>query len=220
MDHWEPALWTSVTCASVREVPSFNQDWIRYFAVSATNGAGLPNTNWNHINVDLRQVTQNFSDLSAGLVDIILGMDGGAYGNNTLIGPQTIWIDNIQLTGALPHFPPPTMTIEKAIPGLRLFGGSGQYGRAQLTLVDGSESWVNGTFPVSYSFTMLDNATSPGGLDAHIHIINSQNNYSGADYTETNVLWLQVISGSGTNTACVANLSWKTNAPALKSGTH
>ncbi len=193
--------------------PSFSQDWIRYFAVSATNGAGLPNTNWNHIDVDLRQVKQNFGDLSAGLVDLIIGIDGANYGNASLVGPQMIWLDNIKLTGEIPHPPPPTMSIEKAIPALRLFGGSGQFGRAQLQLVDPNESWIGGTFPVSYSFTVLDNATSPGGLDYHIHFIQGSDGYSGADFTQANVLWLQIISGAGTNTACVANVSWKTNAP-------
>ena len=198
--------------------PSFSQDWIYYFAVSATNGAGLPNTNWNHINVDLRTVAQNFSDLSAGLVNLIFGIDAGAYGNAPLRGPQTIWIDNIRLTGSVPHPPPPTLSIVKTTPALRLFGGSGQFGRAQLQLVDTSEGWIGGTFPVSYSFTVLDNATSPGALDYHIHFIQGGNGYSGADYTDNNVLWLQIISGTGTN-ACVANVSWKTNAPASNPST-
>lgn len=193
--------------------PSFSQDWIRYFAVSATNGAGLPNTDWTRVNVDLRQVTQNFSDLSAGLVDIIFGMDGGSYGNNSLVGPQTIWIDNIQLSGQIPNPPPPTVSIEKATPALRMFGGSGQYGRAQLQVVGGNESWIGGTFPKTYSFTVLDNATSPGALDYHMHFIQGSDGYSGADYTQPTVLWLQIISGTGTNTECVANISWKTNAP-------
>lgn len=192
----------------------YSADWYYYFAISATNGAGQLNTNWNHINVDLQRVSQNFSDLSSGLNDILIGMDGGAYGNNTMVGQQWILIDNIQLSGIIPHYPPPTMSIEKAIPALRLFGGSGQYGRAQLQLVDTNESWIGGTFPVSYSFTALDNATSPGGLDYHIHLIQGTDGYSGADYTDSNVLWLQIISGVGTNTACVANVSWKTNTPA------
>jgi len=200
--------------------PSFSQDWIYYFAIPATNGAGTPNTNWNHVNVDLRLVTQNYGDLSAGLVNLIFGMDAGAYGNGPLRGPQTLWIDNIQLSGAIPKPPPPTLSLVKTVPALRLFGGSGQFGRAQLQLVDTGESWISGAFPVSYSFTALDNATSPGGLDYHIHFIQGGNGYSGADYTDNNVLWLQIISGSGTNTSCVANVSWKTNAPGSNPDQH
>jgi hypothetical protein len=192
--------------------PSFNQDWIYYFAIPATNGDGSPNTNWNHVSVDLRAVTQNYSDLSAGLVNLLFGMDAGSYGNASLLGAQTLWIDNIKLTGAIPNPPPPTLSLVKAVPALRTFGGSGQYGRAQVQLVDQNESWIGGTFPVSYSFTVMDNATKPGALDYHIHFIQGANGYSGADYTDNNVLWLQIISGTGTNT-CVANISWKTNAP-------
>ncbi len=192
----------------------FGQYWYYYFAIPATNAAGLPNTNWQHVSINLKGVAQTFSALSAGLSDILIGMDAGAYGNSVIVGPQTNWFDNIRLTGEIPKPPPPTMAIEKARPALRLFGGSGQYGRAQLQVVGGNESWVGSTFPVIYSFTVLDNATSPGGLDYHIHLIGGTDGYSGADYTQSNVLWLQIISGSGTNTACVANVSWKTNAPA------
>ena len=45
--------------------PSFSQDWIYYFTVPATNGAGAINTAWTHVSVDLRTVTQSFGDLSA-----------------------------------------------------------------------------------------------------------------------------------------------------------
>src|SRR6185312_8403612 len=77
--------------------PSFSQDWIYYFAISATNGLGNPNTNWNHVSVDLRNVSSSFGDLSAGLVNLIFGMDAGAYGNGGIRGTQIIWIDNIKL---------------------------------------------------------------------------------------------------------------------------
>ena len=67
-------------------------------------------------------------------------MDAGAYGNDVIVGPQTIWFDNILLTGFIPHPPPPRMSIEKAVPALRLFGGSGQFGRAQLQVVGGNKA--------------------------------------------------------------------------------
>ena len=192
---------------------SFNQDWYNYWSIPATNGAGLPNTNWIHRSVDLTSVPANFGDLAAsGLVNTMIAADNGNY-NPTLRGQQLIWFDNIQYKGWVSPVPPPTMSIEKAIPALRLFGGSGQYGRAQVQLVDTGESWLGGAYPVSYSFTVLDNATSPGGLDYHIHLIQGTDGYSGADYTQPNVLWLQIISGTGGNPACVANVSWKTNSP-------
>jgi len=57
-------------------------------------------------------------------------------------------------------------------------------------------------------------------LDYHIHFIQGTDGYSGGDYTDNNVLWLQIVSGTGTNTSCVANLSWKTNAPASNPNQH
>ena len=201
--------------------PGFAQDWIRYFAISATNGAGQPNTNWTHINVDLRQVTQQFSDLSAGLVNTMFGMDNGSYGNSPLVGQQIIWFDNIQLSGEIPHPPPPTMSIVKASPpALWLFGGSGLYGRSQVALQDTSATWIGGTFPVKYSFTTLDNATSPGVLQTGIQFIGGGGDASYLDYGANNVLWLRIISGTGTNTACVADVSWKTNAPGSNPDQH
>jgi len=202
--------------------PGFAQDWIYYFAISATNGAGQPNTNWTHISVDLRQVAQNFSDLSAGLVNLIFGIDGNAYGNAPLHGPQTIWIDNIKLTGAIPHPAPPTMSIVKATPpALWMFGGSGQYGRSQVALRDTSATWINATFPVTYAFTILDNATSPGALQTGIQFIGGNpGDASFWDYGANNVLWLRVVSGTGTNTAAVADVSWKTNAPGSNPDQH
>jgi len=192
--------------------PGFAQDWIQSFAISATNGLGNPNTNWTHISIDLRQVAQNFSDLSAGLVNLLFAMDANGFGNNVIAGPQTIWIDNIQLTGAIPHPAPPTLSLQKATPSaLWMFGGSGQYGRSQVALQDTTATWINGTFPVTYAFTILDNATSPGALQTGIQFIGGAGNGSGLDYIANNVLWLRIVSGSGTNTTCVADVSWKTN---------
>jgi hypothetical protein len=204
--------------------PGFAQDWIYYFAISATNGAGQPNTNWTHISIDLRQVAQNFSDLSGGLVDMLFGMDAGSYGNNPLGGSQsqTLWIDNIKLTGAIPHPAPPTMSIVKATPpALWMFGGSGQYGRSQVALRDTSATWVNSTFPVTYAFTILDNATSPGALQTGIQFIGGNpGDQSFQDYGANNVLWLRIVSGTGTNTSAVADVSWKTNAPGSNPDQH
>ena len=200
-----------------------SQDWIYSFAISATNGVGLPNTNWIHISVDLRQVANNFPDLAPGLVNIIIGMDGSAFGNSVMVGNQTIWFDNIQYSGFAAPVPPPTVAIQKTTPALRMFGGSGMYGRSQFQLVDINDGWIGGTYPVSYSFTLLGNASAPGNLDTHIQFIpldwptGTYEGYSGADYGADNELWLRILSGSGTN-RCVADISWKTNAPGSNPG--
>jgi hypothetical protein len=191
----------------------FGQDWYYYFAIPATNGLGQPNTNWQHISINLTTTAGALSDLQgSGMGSFLIGMDGGAYGNASLTGPQTLWIDNIQLSGFAAPIPPPVMSIQKASPALRMFGGVGQYGRAQVTMADNNESWIGGPFPISYSMTLLGNAGNfPTPLDTHIQIIQGNNNYSGFDYTSVNTMWLQIISTS--SNACTAQIAYKTNGP-------
>jgi hypothetical protein len=193
---------------------TYGQDWFYYFAISATNGAGDPNTNWQHVSVNLTTTAQTLSDLAAnGIAGVMFGMDGGAYGNASLTGPQILWIDNIEFSGYVKPVPPPVMSIQKASPALRMFGGVGQFGRAQVTLADNNESWIGGPFPISYSMTLTGNAGSfPTPLDTHIQIIQGNNNYSGFDYTSVNTMWLQIISTS--SNACTAQIAYKTNGPA------
>ena len=196
---------------------SIPQDWFYNFAISATNGVGLPNTNWIHVNVDLRQVAINLADLAPGLFNIIIGMDGANFGNNVLKGNQTIWFDNIQYSGYVAPIPPPTVAIQKTTPALRMFGGNGIYGRSQVSLVDLNDGWIGGTYPVSYSFTLLGDATTPGNLDTHLQFIpldwdaSTYEGNSGADYWAANELWLRILSGTGTS-QCIADISWKTNS--------
>ncbi len=197
---------------------AFQQDWIQNFAISATNGLSNPNTNWIHISVDLRQVPINFSDLSSGLISIIVGMDGQHFGNNGLVGPQIMWFDNFQYAGFIAPPPPPTMSILKTKPALRMFGGNGVFGRSQLSLVDVNDGWITGAnYPVSYSFTLMGDANKPGNVDTHIQFIpldwdtSQYEGNSSADFYAANDLWLRILSGNPTNTTCVADISWKTN---------
>jgi len=200
---------------------SYAQDWYFYYTVPATNSLGNPNTGWTHMNIDLTTVPTVYPNLgSSGLINTMFAQDDAAYGNNILHGTQFIWYDNVQYNGWISPVPPPTMSIQKTTPGLQLFPGTGIYGRSELQITTNylNDGWIGAgtTYPVSYSFTLNDNATSPGGLDTHLTFLPSppdtpQGN-SGADYQQANCLWLQMVSGSGANTACVCNFSWKTNA--------
>ena len=72
------------------------------------------------------------------------------------------------------------MAIQKATPALRIFAGSGTdvYGREQLATIDQNQSWVGGTYPVSYSFTLLSFPTVPDGSVFRFHIfLVPTNNY-------------------------------------------
>jgi hypothetical protein len=198
----------------------YDQDWFYYFAVPATNGLGQPNTNWNHISIPINQQTvlNHYGEL-ATITDILIGMDGANWSNSGLIGSQTYWVDNIQFIGPAGGIlaPKPTLSIQKTTPALRLFGGSGDYARSQITSIDTSQSWLGGTYPVTYSFTLLNNQTNPGNLDTHIMFL-PLNFFNGTAYTNThdmdyyvlNELWLRLQTFAGSNTV-VADISWKTN---------
>ncbi|MFZ1073343.1 MAG: hypothetical protein WAO21_07890 [Verrucomicrobiia bacterium] len=199
----------------------WDQDWVYNFAIPATNGFGQPNTNWTHVSVDLRGVVSQIPELSTW-TDILFGLDGNNFNNQGLLGTQTYWIDNIQFIGPIGGIqpPPPVMSVQKAVPALRLFGGSGgPYSRSQLTTIDENQSWVDvPQFPVKYSFTILSAPTVPGSMDMHIffcplNFFNGEtiNGNHDMDYHILNMLWFQVLTGVGTNT-CTADIMWKTNS--------
>ncbi len=78
-----------------------------------------------------------------------------------------LYIDNIKFTTATVVIAPPTMSIQKAKPGLRLFAGPTQYARTQIATVDTNQSWVGGTYPVSYSFTISAYDVNPPINELH-----------------------------------------------------
>jgi hypothetical protein len=133
-------------------------------------------------------------------------------GNTNMNGNQIFWIDNVQLIGPVGGiFHPVSMSAVKATPALRAFIGSANiYARAQLTTVNANESWVGGSYPVTYSFKLLD-FPNVNQVQTHLEIIPgpAYTGNSGADYGNTNCLWLQILSDG--NGGYTANVSWKTN---------
>ncbi|MFZ0829438.1 MAG: hypothetical protein WAO02_18665 [Verrucomicrobiia bacterium] len=220
---------------------NWNQDWFYYFSISATNGLGQPNTGWTHISIPINQSnTFAFWPALTSMSDVLIGIDAGGGGNvinglnvggdplslaggepvsaNTnMTGQQIFWVDNIQFLGPIGGIvhPPPVVSAVKSQPALRAFIGSASiYARSQLTTVNASESWIGAgtTYPVTYSFTLSD-FPSVNQLQAHLELIPgpAYTGNAGADYGNTNCLWLQILSdGAGGYTA---NVSWKTNAP-------
>ena len=111
-----------------------------------------------------------------------------------------------------------TMGEQHANLGLRIYAGSviSPYDRQELTTVDQNQSWVDGNYPVVYSFTLL-HAANYNGFQTHIFLLpvnhagKSMSNNGYIDYQASNELWLQ-INGS-INGQVTANISWKTNLP-------
>lgn len=198
-----------------------SQDYFYGFQIPATNALG-PNTNWVHMSISLNPLTDtNLLDMQ----DIIFHTINTYYGN-TYSGTQTFWVDNIQFIGtvAAPTNPPPTVSMQKSTPALRIFAGSvvDTYDREQLASVDHNQSWVGGTYPVSYSYTLTSFPTIPSGSLFRFHIflvpVNSAppgQGFTGnqfIEYNASNDLWLNVSATNPTNV--VANVQWKTNLTA------
>jgi hypothetical protein len=150
-------------------------------------------------------------------------VDGPFY-TPALNGSSTIWVDNIKFTAppasAIVTPPAPKMSISPATPALRVFAGSAvnTYDREELSSQDQNQSWIGGTYPVSYSFT-LAHAAQANGFQTHIFLVPINTLPTGnkvygneyAEYQASNNLWLQ-INGTTSNTV-TANVSWKTNTP-------
>ena len=173
----------------------------------------VTNTGWVHVNIPLNAALDpNLLNITT----VLVSMDGGSFGN--LQGTTTLWVDNIQFgfTNLL-IIPPTVMHISQPIPAMRLFAGSGgQFDRQEVATADSSQSWIGGSFPVNYSFTIKN---LPGSIgQTHIFLIpvgsipSGSTPYSnnGIDFAATNGLWLTINPGATNVTAIV---SWKTNMP-------
>jgi len=183
----------------------------------------VTNTGWTHVVIPLNAETD--ADLT-NISNIFFKQDGGSYGN--LVGTSILWLDNLKFTytNTPPVIPPPTLSIQKANPALRIFAGStgAVYDREELATVDESQSWIGGSYPVSYSFKLLD---YPANINqTHIFLVpvntsgqaNMGNGGTANEYIEyqaTNTLWM-VIGPSGTNVT--ASVQWKTNLPNANPG--
>jgi hypothetical protein len=193
---------------------SYGQDWFGAVDIAATN------TGWVHVSIPLNAIADpNLTNIQG----LLIGIDSGYYSLNLTTnnaGISSFWVDNIQFVGpaAVVSNAPPVLSLQKANTGLRIFAGStvNTYDREELATVDTSQSWIGGSYPVTYSFKLLS-APSLQGWQTHMFLIPTNtagnaiygNQY--IDYQASNNLWLQINGGS--NGTCTANISWKTNLP-------
>ena len=190
----------------------YSQEWFGAVDVVATN------TNWVHVSIPLN--TTSFPSLT-NINGLLFNIDRNFYSLN-LSTHSTLWVDNIKFVGpvAAPVVAAPTLAVEKANPRLRIFAGSSvnTYDRASIATVDVNQSWIGGTFPVTYSFT-LTSVPALEGWQTHLFLIpthattpgNGVFNNQFVDYQASNSVWLQINSSSNGN--CTANVSWKANNP-------
>ena len=133
--------------------------------------------------------------------------------------PEYLYVDNIKFQqGIPPMIPPPTNALHKTTSVLRIFAQGGQYSRTQIATVDTNQSWIGGTYPVSYSCTISGYDPNVAVNEFHwfwltpaLDTAGALNQYS--DYsTDPNTLRLnitQATPGNGTNGTVQAEVRWK-----------
>jgi len=178
---------------------SFNQFTFGTFTIPQTE------TNWVRVSIPINP-SADWTEIPHVFIK---------HFSTTLNGWVILYVDNIIFTVADVPFVPPVLEIEKATPALRFFARTGgQWDRSQLVSVDTNQSWVGGSYPVSYSFTISDYSMDPALNQVHMFLLPLNHNQDGAinqftDFsTASNNLWLQIVGGE---TNVTANISWKTN---------
>ena len=135
--------------------------------------------------------------------------------------PVTFWIDNVEvLTAAAPPPPPPPPTmspISPVVQGLNLFTGNGTslYNRENVETVNPDYSWVGASGPVSYSFTLNDYPVPAGdAVQCQIFLVPNPGTESYPDWTEPNVVFLDLESLMPGGGGVQWSFRYKTNEPA------
>jgi len=199
---------------------AYGSDWQTLAANTSTvTNIPLANTNWVHLIAPLSAANPNLNGSSATIQGILIGADNTSYAGGLFNGPGKLYVDNILFrspSGAALKIPAPTLSVQQAIPGLRVYAGSvvNTYDRDVLTAVDQNQSWVAATAgaPVSYAFSLLsypNNNINQTMLELIpvAGVTTTGNEY--IDYGQPNGLWVVLAPNGGG--AVTATVEWKTN---------
>lgn len=169
----------------------------------------LTSTNWTHVNIPVNP-TWNFLNEVVGFYAYM--WSGDAHTNNLILN-----LDNVMLTKptAPVVIPPPTLSLQKATPGLNLIASTEvQYERRSIRSTDTSMSWYDSTEPVTYALNIKEGPglASPG-YQAHIFLAPSEPNDDAAsiDWNTPNLVWLHIESNAAGGGQ--ATFRYKTNHP-------
>ncbi len=176
------------------------------------NYVTITDTNWHHVTCPL---TSNPLLAAGAIAGVLIGEDVGGYVPGGLVGSQILYVDNIRFTGPLTAIviPPPTLLAPVAAkPGLRIFAGStaNTFDRQQVFTVGTTNSWIGGTYPVKYSYSLQ--SYNPNINQVHLELTPGGTVGQYTDYAGPNLLWMVLAPGPA-NGQVVCNVQWKTNAP-------
>ena len=168
---------------------------------SASNG-------WVHLALPIDKTKAGISSIAAFL---FVYQSYSGYPTN----PITFWIDNASLNKGGPPPAPPTLSMEKPIPGLNVIDSSPGINDRQsiLSTTTSGNSWVGNATPVTYSFT-ITNFPTGSSIVAQMFLIGGVSaipSYETApDYNEANVVLFAV---QGSPTAAQATFQYKVAEP-------
>lgn len=177
------------------------------------------NNNWVHVNIP---VAANVQWTNIPNLFIHCFNNDAVMSNHVFV----VYVDNLQFELGIPSNAPPVISIQKPTRSLRIFAGStGLYDRQVLSSLDENQSWVGGSYPVSYSVT-FSSYPQPTAINSnfvwHTFLIPvtpagvavSNNVY--LDYNANNDLWLEINANpaAGGVGYVTANVAWKVGLPA------
>jgi hypothetical protein len=180
---------------------SFNAYTFGTFTLPATQ------TNWVRVNIPIAPSTN-----WANIPHVFFKHFSGSRTNWV-----TFYLDNIQFTMSNVEIPPPQMTIQKATPALRMLSGPSQYQRTHIGTVDTNQSWVGGSYPVSYTFGVAGHDQVGPLNEFHLFLLPLNYIAGGAvdqysDYsTASNNLRLQITGLAAGSSQVIYQMDWKTN---------
>ena len=162
-------------------------DW----AWNSLGYVALTSTNWVHLEYPVKAPGDKEHHLTLKL------------GENNLTNTVIYNVDNIRWTESTVQIPPPTMSMEKARPGLNLTAGtSGQYDRQNIKCLTQGLGWIGSSSPMSYSVTIKDfpDGTAYSGFQSQMYLVpGSPGTESSPDWTEPTVVYVTIQSGTNGN---------------------
>jgi hypothetical protein len=177
-------------------------------------------TNWTHVSIPI-DPTSPGADKTVGMY---LSMWSGGNFTNTF----SFNVDNIgfqALPTNAPPLPPPTMSLEKIGPsGVEIImdGTGDQWNRNALSTPAGGGPYLwtsQSSYPVTYACTIADfpDIANHPGFEAHMYLVNGDTAPSGQDLSgspDWSVPDLFIFRVENSGTGVLAQIQWKTNAPA------
>jgi hypothetical protein len=180
-----------------------NWDWLPT-DIDGASGTRITDNEWHHLSFKVPKAANSIRALTF------------KTGENSLLGPVILKVDNISWTRSTAPPPAPTLSLAKAKGGLTLVTtSSDQYGRHNIYTTDNTFTFVDTAELVSYSFTLdtFPDATAYPGFQAHIFLVpGSPGNEQSPDWNEPTVIFMDIRAGA--NGAGTATFRIKTDQPA------